>query len=75
MKREHSIQSLCDIVNLSTKKTKYYNAVYDINNNITKIDKLIESSSQSRLIELTFNSVDEARAYLLAIIDHQKTEQ
>lgn len=75
MKREPSIQSLCDIVNLSTKKTKYYNAVYDINNNITKIDKLIESSYQSRLIELTFNSVDEARDYLLAIIDHQKTEQ
>lgn len=75
MKREPSIQSLCDIVNLSTKKTKYYNAVYDINNNITKIDKLIESRYQSRLIELTFNSVDEARDYLLAIIDHQKTEQ
>jgi len=75
MKKEPSLNSLCELVNLRSKKTKYYNAVYDVNNNVTKIDKLIESSYEARLEEKSFISVSEARDYLLAIIDYQKTER
>lgn len=75
MKKEPSLNSLCELVNLRSKKTKYYNAVYDTNNNVTKIDKLIESKHEARLQELKFVGVPDARDYLLAIIDYQKTER
>lgn len=75
MKREPSLNSLCELVNLTSKKTKYYNAVYDINNNSTKIDKLIQSKHATRLEELNFETVTEAKTYLNAIIDYQRTEQ
>jgi len=75
MKKEPSLNSLCELVNLRSKKTKFYNAVYDTNNNVTKIDKFIESKYEARLQEIKFINTSEARDYLLAIIDYQKTER
>ena len=75
MKKEPSLNSLCTLVNLRSKRTTYYNAVYDVNNGVTKIDKLIESSHEARVEEKTFLNTSEARDYLLAIIDYQKTEK